>query len=81
MLEKRLKKYITEYEKLTKTFTVSNKITKKTAEYRKFLKRPNIYISLYYVLIIAEYTVPSNCITFFGENKYRLIFKVYSVFY
>ena len=61
-------------KELAEIFTVNSPVSRKAAEFRKFTGRPNIHIGLYYALVASEYAVPSNYITFSGENKHRYVF-------
>ncbi|KAL9593507.1 MAG: hypothetical protein Q9219_007518 [cf. Caloplaca sp. 3 TL-2023] len=62
---------LSEFDQLGESFTVTGDQSKKAAEFRNFLSRPNVHIGIHYMDVATEYATPNNCTTFSGEDKHR----------
>ena len=63
-----------DFNALTKSFAIDNKIFKKTTIYRNFINRFNVHISLHFDEITSEYITFNNVVIFFNKDKYRYEF-------
>ena len=60
---------------LTKSFSIDDKIFKKITIYRNFINRFNVYINLHFDEIAFEYIIFNNVVIFFNKDKYRLLIR------
>ena len=56
---------------LTKLFSIDDKIFKKITIYRNFINRFNVYINLHFDKIAFEYIIFNNVVIFSNEDKHR----------
>ena len=61
---------------LTKSFSINDKIFKKIIIYRNFINRFNMYINLHFDEIAFEYVIFNNVVIFFNEDKHRYEFQI-----
>lgn len=59
------------FDTLFESFLISDKIFKKTATYRNFINKSNVYTDLHFDKVITKYTTFNNIITFSSKDKHR----------
>ena len=60
-----------DFDILTKSFSIDDRIFKKIITYRNFMSRLNVYINLHFDEIAFEYVIFNNVVIFFDEDKHR----------
>ena len=65
-----------DFNTLTKSFSIDNKISKKIIIYRNFINRFNIYINLHFDEIAFKYVIFNNVVIFFEKDKHRYEFQL-----
>lgn len=57
-------------------------VSKKAEQYLKDIKKPNIYIAIYYLGLCKEYSLPVNFNVLISKDKHRIFKKwIYTINY
>ena len=59
-----------DFDTLTKSFSIDDRIFKKITIYRNFMSRFNVYANLHFDKVAFEYVISNNVVIFFNENKH-----------
>ena len=60
-----------DFDVLVKSFSIDDRIFKKTTAYRNFMSRFNVYTNLHFDEVAFKYVILNNVVIFSNENKYR----------